>query len=106
VKGIDFTLAEFMGEDSVVFAALDRIKATAAARKGGEVGTQLYYCVIYLAPGDYHGYHSPVDWTIRERIHFPGEPFCSRLISYRTHCEAICFLSPDGPSLRFATSSR
>jgi len=35
--------------------------------------TCLYHCVIYLAPGDYHGYHSPVNWTMKHRRHFPGE---------------------------------
>ncbi|ELT94293.1 hypothetical protein CAPTEDRAFT_160543 [Capitella teleta] len=33
----------------------------------------LHYCIIYLAPGDYHRYHSPADWTVFARRHFPGE---------------------------------
>ena len=35
----------------------------------------LYHCVIYLAPGDYHRFHSPTDWEIFFRRHFPGELF-------------------------------
>ena len=35
----------------------------------------LYHCVIYLAPGDYHRFHSPTDWEIFYRRHFPGELF-------------------------------
>jgi phosphatidylserine decarboxylase len=31
--------------------------------------------IIYLAPGDYHGVHSPVDWKIEEMRHFPGPLF-------------------------------
>ena len=33
----------------------------------------LYHCVIYLAPGDYHGFHSPTEWTVSYRRHFPGK---------------------------------
>ncbi|SCW04007.1 LAFE_0H03862g1_1 [Lachancea fermentati] len=37
--------------------------------------TQLFFAVIYLAPGDYHHYHSPVNWVCKLRRHFPGELF-------------------------------
>ncbi|KAG0640402.1 phosphatidylserine decarboxylase-domain-containing protein [Tuber brumale] len=33
----------------------------------------LYFAVIYLAPGDYHRFHSPTNWVIESRRHFPGE---------------------------------
>ncbi|XP_058778186.1 phosphatidylserine decarboxylase proenzyme 1, mitochondrial [Vicia villosa] len=32
----------------------------------------LFYCVIYLKPGDYHRIHSPADWNILVRRHFSG----------------------------------
>ena len=32
----------------------------------------LYHCVIYLAPGDYHRFHSPTEWKMTYRRHFPG----------------------------------
>jgi phosphatidylserine decarboxylase len=34
--------------------------------------THLYHAVIYLAPGDYHGFHSPTEWSVTHRRHFPG----------------------------------
>ena len=28
---------------------------------------------MYLAPGDYHCFHSPTNWSIEDRRHFPGK---------------------------------
>lgn len=33
----------------------------------------LFFCVIYLAPGDYHRFHSPANWVSEIRRHFVGE---------------------------------
>lgn len=32
----------------------------------------LYYCIVYLAPGDYHRIHSSNDATVTSRYHAPG----------------------------------
>lgn len=37
--------------------------------------TELFFAVIYLSPGDYHHYHSPIDWVCKKRRHFPGDLF-------------------------------
>lgn len=36
---------------------------------------QLFFAVIYLAPGDYHRFHSPTNWVATLRRHFIGELF-------------------------------
>lgn len=33
----------------------------------------MYQCIIYLAPGDYHRFHSPTNWQPEIRRHFTGE---------------------------------
>ncbi|KAI8888259.1 phosphatidylserine decarboxylase [Backusella circina FSU 941] len=38
-------------------------------------GNALYFCVVYLAPGDYHRFHSPTNWVVQTRRHFAGELF-------------------------------
>ena len=40
-----------------------------------EKKNELYYAVIYLAPGDYHRFHSPTNWVVERRRHFAGELF-------------------------------
>ncbi|EKM48385.1 uncharacterized protein PHACADRAFT_109032 [Phanerochaete carnosa HHB-10118-sp] len=49
---------------------LERRKSLAVAP-----GNALYFCVIYLAPGDYHRFHSPTAWVVEKRRHFVGDLF-------------------------------
>jgi len=43
-------------------------------------GNRLYQCVVYLSPGEYHHFHSPVDWVVTGRRHFPGMLFAVVII--------------------------
>lgn len=38
-------------------------------------GHKLCFMVIYLAPGDYHRFHSPAAWVVERRRHFTGDLF-------------------------------
>uniref|UniRef100_H3ASZ1 phosphatidylserine decarboxylase n=1 Tax=Latimeria chalumnae TaxID=7897 RepID=H3ASZ1_LATCH len=70
VKGITYSLETFFGPLNW------RRPRTAAAfgtfKLEHREENDLYHCVIYLAPGDYHRFHSPSDWRIHHRRHFPG----------------------------------
>ncbi|KIL60156.1 hypothetical protein M378DRAFT_84088 [Amanita muscaria Koide BX008] len=43
--------------------------------KNARPGHSLFFSVIYLAPGDYHRFHSPTAWVVEKRRHFVGELF-------------------------------
>ena len=43
------------------------------ANKTNNKDKKFMFVVIYLAPGDYHHYHSPTDWVVKIRRHFPGQ---------------------------------
>ena len=55
VKGMTYSLQEFLGF------------------KPENAGGNLYQIVMYLAPGDYHCFHSPASWTVGHRKHFSGK---------------------------------
>ncbi|XP_025123099.2 phosphatidylserine decarboxylase proenzyme, mitochondrial isoform X4 [Bubalus bubalis] len=75
VKGVTYSLESFLGprtpSEDLPFppaAPHSSFRSQLVTREGNE----LYHCVIYLAPGDYHCFHSPTDWTVSHRRHFPG----------------------------------
>ncbi|XP_041456911.1 phosphatidylserine decarboxylase proenzyme, mitochondrial-like isoform X1 [Lytechinus variegatus] len=78
VKGVTYSLKEFLGPRSTIpadavdgkYEVSDEDYHSSLCQKEG---TSLYHCVIYLAPGDYHRFHSPTNWTAHHRRHFPGE---------------------------------
>lgn len=71
VKGVTYPLADFLGP--VSWRSSERKSADYAERVKHNPENELYHCVVYLAPGDYHGFHSPSEWTVSTRRHFPGK---------------------------------
>ena len=55
VKGVSYSLKNFLGKEPEL------------KKKEDNADRRLYQCVLYLAPGDYHCFHSPSDWTLDTR---------------------------------------
>lgn len=74
VKGVNYSIQGFLGPQ---LGDEDRIKPLKDEQYQQNMnikpGNDLYNCIIYLAPGDYHRFHSSCDWKILHRRHFPGE---------------------------------
>uniref|UniRef100_A0A672LVS1 Phosphatidylserine decarboxylase proenzyme, mitochondrial n=1 Tax=Sinocyclocheilus grahami TaxID=75366 RepID=A0A672LVS1_SINGR len=64
VKGVTYSLETFLGPRNWT----ENLSDTLVTKEGNE----LFHCVVYLAPGDYHCFHSPTDWRVAHRRHFPG----------------------------------
>lgn len=56
VKGISYRVDKLLGEEL----------------PEPQPGNRLYHCILYLAPGDYHHFHSPVAWNPDLVRHIPG----------------------------------
>lgn len=70
VKGVTYDLRQFLGD--LNNSTSNRIADDYVNSLLKNPDNRLYQLIIYLAPGDYHRFHSPTDWNIKLRRHFPG----------------------------------
>ncbi|XP_016937785.4 phosphatidylserine decarboxylase proenzyme, mitochondrial [Drosophila suzukii] len=73
VKGVNYSIEDFLGPLETLEQANSGASYAQALKKQSDGSTELYQCVIYLAPGDYHRFHSPTEWKPSIRRHFSGE---------------------------------
>jgi phosphatidylserine decarboxylase len=75
VKGVTYSLENFLGENSWLNNNAKDVKSDyhSSLLHNPDRSNILYQCVIYLAPGDYHRFHSPAEWQPTHRRHFTGK---------------------------------
>ncbi|KPP68372.1 phosphatidylserine decarboxylase proenzyme-like, partial [Scleropages formosus] len=75
VKGVTYSLETFLGPQTWTERLAPKKKEEDLTSFQDllvtKEGNELFHCVVYLAPGDYHCFHSPTDWTVAHRRHFP-----------------------------------
>ncbi|CAK8676754.1 unnamed protein product [Clavelina lepadiformis] len=72
IKGVSYSLKAFLGPNLANDSSTPSHKFGRCLMDDPKLH-DLYSCVIYLSPGDYHRFHSPASWQMRQRRHFTGD---------------------------------
>jgi phosphatidylserine decarboxylase len=85
IKGQDYPLDEFLF--GAVSHNRDDNLTTNIVESAERRGNKIVQIVIYLAPGDYHRYHSPANFTGNYRRHITGylEPVKPSYVNKHKH---------------------
>ena len=68
VKGITYSLDQFLGCGEHSWDPKEPYHHVPY-----DTNRQLYHIVLYLAPGDYHRFHSPAQWSVEKLKYFTGK---------------------------------
>ncbi|XP_035533970.1 phosphatidylserine decarboxylase proenzyme, mitochondrial-like [Morone saxatilis] len=75
VKGVTYSLENFLGPQKRLSDGRTLSSESSSSFQDlllSSPDNELFHVVVYLAPGDYHCFHSPTDWRVELRRHFPG----------------------------------
>ena len=67
VKGVHYSLPYFLGLRSTSEVLHGAMSDTNQLLESKDGSTKLFQTVVYLSPGDYHRFHSPVQWDVHTR---------------------------------------
>ena len=71
-SGVKYSIRKFLGRPDVGAPLKNETENQFCENLKQNPQNELYQIVVYLAPGDYHRFHSPCDFNITSRRHFPG----------------------------------
>ena len=74
VKGVDYSIRRFLGRaDKVPLESETESDFVQSLKIFPH--SEFYQIVIYLAPGDYHRFHSSNEFLVKRRRYYPGDLF-------------------------------
>ena len=75
ISGVNYSIRRFLGRDDITKSLATQSEQNFVAELKVDPSNQLYQIVIYLAPGDYHRYHSAAEFLVKKRRYYPGDLF-------------------------------